>query len=239
MGVPAQNPDGHMPGDPGSHLINLDTSPEVPGGFPPRGGGTGRVNAHQQRMLAAQGQGQGQDWAQNVSSAGVKPTLDDLAERMAGMNMANKSAPPYSQINTKRLPPNMAGMGMMNPNLAAQMMQQPQPPPPPPPQPPQRSGPSKLSMMTNQQLMILAQTDMPLSKGYKTVLCKFWDHNMCAKVPAHPLKSVQTRGCLQCCSLRSGWCPPHAMHAPAKQSPERWPSPGIHDISSCRSGDLQ
>jgi hypothetical protein len=222
VGVPA-HPDGHMPGDhaggfAGSHLINLDTAPEAPGGFP-----RGRVNAHQQRMLTAQGQVQGQDWAQNVNAAGVKagalpnsgPTLDDLAERMAGMNMANKSAPPYPQMNTKRLPPNMAGMGMMNPNLAAQMMQQAQPLPPPP----QRTGPSKLSMMTNQQLMILAQTDMPLSKGYKTVLCKFWDHNMCAKVPAHPLKSLATRCFCLCAVLLPALRQPSAswhacVHAP-------------------------
>ena len=28
---------------------------------------------------------------------------------------------------------------------------------------------------------LFSSQDMPLSKGYKTVLCKFWEINMCAK----------------------------------------------------------
>ena len=189
VGVPAQNPDMLSGGFGGSHLINLDTTPEMTGCFVQKtgGGGGGMVSAHQQRMLAAQAQGQGQEWAQNINALpNPGPTLDDLTQRMSGMSMGSFGAQQYPQMNNKRVPPSMAGINMMNPNLAAQLMQQ-QPQQPQQPHPP-RTGPSKLSMMTNQQLMILAQTDMPLSKGYKTVLCKFWDHNMCAKVP-HTLAS--------------------------------------------------
>ena len=187
VGVPAQNPDMLSGGFGGSHLINLDTTPELTGCFAQKtGGGGGGLSAHQQRMLAAQAQGQGQELAQSINAL-PGPTLDDLTQRMSGMSMGSLGAQQYPQMNSKRVPPSMAGINMMNPNLAAQLQQQQQQQqqqqhPPHPPHPP-RTGPSKLSMMTNQQLMILAQTDMPLSKGYKTVLCKFWDHNMCAKVP--------------------------------------------------------
>ena len=190
VGVPAQNHDMLSGGFGGSHLINLDTTPELTGCFAQKTGGSGgeMASAHQQqRMLAAQAQGQGQEWAQNINALpNPGPTLDDLTQRMSGMSMGSFGAQQYPQMNNKRVPPSMAGINMMNPNLAAQLMQQ-QPQQPQQPHPP-RTGPSKLSMMTNQQLMILAQTDMPLSKGYKTVLCKFWDHNMCAKVPtpSHP-----------------------------------------------------
>jgi hypothetical protein len=199
VGVPAQNPDMLSGGFGGSHLINLDTTPELTGCFAQKtgGGGGGMVSAHQQRMLAGQAQGQGQEWAQTINALpNPGPTLDDLTQRMSGMSMGSSGAQQYPQMNSKRVPPSMAGINMMNPNLAAQLMQQQQPqqqPQQPQQQPqqqphpshPPRTGPSKLSMMTNQQLMILAQTDMPLSKGYKTVLCKFWDHNMCAKVCTH------------------------------------------------------
>lgn len=215
VGVPANHHEPSSFNNGGSNLINLDTTPDTLN-FPQQRGRRApnmSQSPHQQQHMLG---GAADNWAHNMRNGsglpGAGPMLDDITQGMSNMNMNSSQ---QQHLNMKTMPSNMATVNMMNPNMSAQMMQQGQLPP--------RSGPSKLSMMTNQQLMMLAQTvcmhslsirsfslarslahnhicpftltrlfclsdslsspsqDMPLSKGYKTVLCKFWEINMCAK----------------------------------------------------------
>ena len=124
------------------------------------------------------------------------PSLDEMTERMSNMNMSPSQQHQQQQqhMNNKALAGNVPAM------IAAHMLQHGQIPP----QLLQQLSPN---MLSNQQLMLQAQQfdqqqqlqqlqmqkqvnqvnwsagsqpDMP-PKGYKTVICKFWENNMCAK----------------------------------------------------------
>ena len=125
------------------------------------------------------------------------PLLDEITERMSNMNMSPSQQHQQQQqqhMHNKALAGNVPAM------MAAQMLQHGQIPP----QLLQQLSPN---MLSNQQLMLQAQQfdqqqqlqqlqmqkqvnqvnwsagsqpDMP-PKGYKTVICKFWENNMCAK----------------------------------------------------------
>ena len=153
VGVPAQNNQSGLSDGSGfngaSHLINLDTTPESPRTYAPHRGRGGEPGPARQNHIYV-GQGQGQDWAPNMRPGGglpnTGPMLDDLTDRMSGMNMGVSQ---HQHMNSKPIPSNMAALTTVNPNMPTQMMQQGQLP---------RTGPSKLSMMTNQQLMMLSHT---------------------------------------------------------------------------------
>eukprot|EP00802_Teleaulax_amphioxeia_P003377 Tamp_03380.p1 GENE.Tamp_03380~~Tamp_03380.p1 ORF type:complete len:1075 (+),score=262.02 Tamp_03380:165-3389(+) len=125
------------------------------------------------------------------------PSLDDMTERMSNMHMSPsqlQQQQQQQQMNSKALSGNVPAM------MAAQMLQHGQ-------LPPQLLQQLSPNMMSNRELMIQAQQqlgqqqqlqqqlqmqnqkvnwspgsqpDMP-PKGYKTVICKFWENNMCAK----------------------------------------------------------
>ena len=132
----------------GSNLINLDTTPDTLN-FPQQRGRRALnmvQSPHQQHMLG----GAADNWAQMHPGSGLNgagPMLDDITQGISSMNMNSSQ---QQHLNMKTMPSNMATMNMMNPSMSAQMLLQGQLPP--------RTGPSKLSMMTNQQLMMLAQT---------------------------------------------------------------------------------
>lgn len=97
----------------------------------------------QQQML--------QTWAPNTSGGEGHGSeqLEDMTGRMANMNM-NQMQQQQQGLKSKQISAMQASM--MRASMPPHVNQQ-------TPQP--RSGPSKLSMMTNQQLMMLAQTVTP------------------------------------------------------------------------------
>jgi len=119
-----------------SNLINLDTFSEL--GVPMQRGRHASITPPSQQLFG----GQGENWGSNMRPGAVPTGLEEMTERMSNMNMASMQ---QQNLNLK-LPANMATMNMMNPSMSSQMMHMP------------RASPSKLSMMTNQQLMMLAQT---------------------------------------------------------------------------------
>ena len=120
-----------------SNLINLDTFSD-PLGVPMQRGRHASITPPSQQLIG----GQGENWGSNMRPGAVPTGLEEMTERMSNMNMASMQ---QQNLNLK-LPANMATMNMMNPSMSSQMMHMP------------RASPSKLSMMTNQQLMMLAQT---------------------------------------------------------------------------------
>ena len=140
----------------GSNLINLDTFSD-PLGVPTQRGRHAFITPPSQQLFG----GQGENWGSNMRPGAVPTGLDEMTELMSNMNMAGMQL--QQNLNSK-LPANMATMNMMNPSMSSQMMHMP------------RASPSKLSMMTNQQLMMLAQTvhtDTHIKKHAGTKKCSF------------------------------------------------------------------
>jgi hypothetical protein len=155
VGLPAQHQEGKQDEPGGSNLINLDASDSIDS-----------IQQQQQQrgrrpMMTTQQQQQQmlQIWAPNTSGGvfhGSEQLLDDMTDRMANMNMNQMQQQMQQQQSLKSKQMSAVQASMMRASMPPQVMQQ-------QPQQQQRSGPSKLSMMTNQQLMMLAQTVTPRS----------------------------------------------------------------------------
>jgi hypothetical protein len=133
----------------GSHLINLDATPDPISSFPPQRGRHAQATPQRQQMLGSLGE----NWpgaGGGFQNDGSVALVNEMTDRMANLNVGvMQQQVPHRNKRAASLP-NTAGLtNMMNPMMSAQMMQHGQLP---------RPSPSRLSMMTNQQLMMLAQT---------------------------------------------------------------------------------